>query len=174
MQSVAFSVRVCDMHHWELAWTTLKPLTDEEVELCVASLARLGCSLPQLQVESTERRVSVRHAADDEFLLEFGFAPELASPGVLDTSTQGLVRDGHIAWNWCRTNRREPETGLLIRKFRQLQEITGDKLLVWDDDGVCYWSWGSCRLEEADLEPDSVVDAHLKHTSLPYTLLKAS
>jgi hypothetical protein len=161
------------MHHWELAWTTLKPLEDGEVERCVASLARLGCSLPQLQVESTERYVAVRHQADDEFLVEFGFAPERPA-GILDTPSRGLVRDGHIAWNWCCTNRRQPETGLLIYKFRQLQKITGDKLLVWDDDGTCYWSWGSCRLEEAGIDPDSVVDAHLKHGSPPFTLLKAS
>lgn len=162
------------MHHWELAWTTLRPLDDGEVERCVASVARLGCSLPQLQVESTDRYVAVRHPEDDEFLVEFGFPPELGSAAVLDTPARGLVRDGHIAWNWCCTNRRQPETGLLIYKFRQLQEITGDKLLVWDDDGICYWSWGSCRLEEAGIDPDSVVDAHLKHSSLPFTLLKAS
>jgi hypothetical protein len=159
-----------------VAWTTSRPIADEEVERCVAALAALGCSLPQFDVDSVEDRyVAVRHRQTEELLLEFGFASD--SPGTssaAESARRGLVQDGQIAWNWCCTGRRQPETGLIIHKFRLLQAITGDKLLVWDDDGMCHWSWGSCRLEEAGIDPFAVVDAHLKHAPVPFVLQKAS
>lgn len=162
--------------HWEVSWSTLAPLSDEEVERCVAAIARLGCSLTDLVVETDgERYVSVRHRRHEGLLLEFGYAdaaPAGRPEGLPGGS--GLVEDGQIAWNWCRTERRQPETGLIVHKLRQLQTITGDKLLVWDDDGMSHWSWGSCRLEEADIDPHAVIDAHLQHLPLPQPLRKAS
>lgn len=162
--------------HWELAWTSLRPLADEEVEGCAAALAGLGCSLPQFDVDFIEGRyVAIRHRENDELLLEFGFAFDAPGPRNMEGNAgRGLVHNGHIAWNWCCTGRRQPETGLIVHKFRQLQAITGDKLLVWDDDGMCHWSWGSCRLEEADIDPFAAVDAHLNHAPLPSILRKAS
>jgi hypothetical protein len=161
------------MQHWEVSWSTLRPLIDEEVERCVAAVSRLGCSLPNLLVETLDGRyVAVRHRENDELLLEFGFAD--AAPSAFDAASgRGLIERGQIVWNWCCTGRRQPETGLIVHKFRQLQQITGDKLLVWDDDGMSHWSWGSCRLEEAGVDPHSVIDAHLKHAP-PQTLRRAS
>jgi hypothetical protein len=155
--------------HWEIAWSTLRPLTSDEVEQAVAGIARLGCSMPDLVIERAgERFVVVTHRRDDEFFLEFGMASE-AQPGsnVMQISKGGLVEGGHIAWNWCCTGRRQPETGLIIRKWRQIQTLVSDKLLVWDDDGQCHWSWGSCPLADAALDPLAVVDAHLNRTPLP-------
>ena len=150
--------------HWEIAWTTLQPLTPEEVERSVAAIKRLGCSLVDFVVEAVDDRlVAVRHRQNDEFLLEFGFAAD-APDGALrrhGAGDHGLVEDGRVAWNWCCTSKRQPETGLLILKWRQVQTIASDKLLVWDDDGLCHWSWGSCSLQQVALDPMTVVDAHL-------------
>ena len=142
----------------------------------MAAVARLGCSLTDFQVETAGGRyVAVRHRQNDELLLEFGFADAAPGDRQLDApGCRGLVEGGHIAWNWCRTGRRQPETGLIVHKLRQLQAITGDKLLVWDDDGMSHWSWGSCRLEEADIDPHAVIDAHLKRIPIPQALRKAS
>ena len=72
--------------HWEVAWTTTRPLADEEVERCVAALAALGCSLPQFDVASVEDRyVAVRHRQNEELLLEFGFASD--APGTRSATT---------------------------------------------------------------------------------------
>ena len=151
-------------HHWEISWTTLKPLTPDDVERSVAAIARLGCSTTELAVEAIdERYVAVRHRENDEFLLEFGFAETAPKCNPTpDTHRHGLAEGGHIAWNWCCTAREQPETGLLIRKFRQMQTLTGDKLLVWDDDGLAHWSWGSCPVEQSGLDPMAIVDAHLR------------
>lgn len=158
--------------HWEVSWSTLGPLLDEEVERCVAAIARLGCATTNFIVETLgESYVAVRHRDNDGLLLEFGFAQ--ASPRRQADVSRGLIENGEIAWNWCCTGRRQPETGLIVYKFRQLQAITGDKLLVWDDDGMSHWSWGSCRLEEADIDPLAVIDAHLKGLP-PQALAKAS
>lgn len=145
--------------HWEIAWTTLQPLTGEEVARSVEAIGRLACSLPSLTLEASDGSyIAVRHRGNDEFVLEFGHA-EAAPCCPLD---HGLVEDGHIVWNWCCTGGRQPETGLVIRKLREIQTICADKLLVWDDDGQCHWSWGSCSLEEAGLDPMAVVDTHLR------------
>jgi len=162
--------------HWEVSWSTLNPLSDEEVERCVAVIARLGCSTTSFVVETSgEGYVAVRHRENDELLLEFGFAAAAPPGRPLDApGGRGLVEGGQIAWNWCCTGRRQPETGLIVHKLRQLQAITGDKLLVWDDDGMSHWSWGSCRLEEADIDPHAVIDAHLKRIPIPQALRKAS
>jgi hypothetical protein len=156
--------------HWEIAWSTLRPLGEAEVERSVRAIARLGCASQEFIVEAVESRyVAIRHRATDEFLLEFGFAEDApGGPALRETIAAGLVNRGHIAWNWCCTARRRPETGLVLFKFRQVQEITGDKLLVWDDDGMCHWSWGSCTLEQAALQPLAVVDAHLHGLHLPH------
>jgi hypothetical protein len=153
------------MHHWEIAWSTLRPLSEDEVERSVRALSRIGCAYPEFAVEDIEGRyVAIRHRNFDEFLLEFGFAPDAP---VRAASVSGLVEHGHIAWNWCCTERRHPETGLVLYKFRQVQEMTGDKLLVWDDSGMCHWSWGSCTLVEAGLDPAAVVDGHLRGLAAP-------
>jgi hypothetical protein len=150
--------------HWEISWSTLRPLTDADVGACVTALTRLGCSTTDLKVEAVEDRyVCIRHRRRDEFLLEFGFTSD--SP-CCRGMTHGLVEDGEIRWNWCCTGRVQPETGLILRKFAQLQMITGDKLLVWDDDGHCHWSWGSCPLEQADIDPHVVVDVRLANLRL--------
>jgi hypothetical protein len=147
-------------HHWEIAWTTLQPLSEDEVERSVDALAGLGCSLTDFVVEMIDSRyVLVRHRTLDECVVEFGFAAD--APHVERAVGRGLVEDGHIRWNWCCTERKQPETGLILRKFAQIQSITGDKLLVWDDDGRCYWSWGACPLEQAGIDPMAVVDRHL-------------
>lgn len=155
--------------HWEIAWTTLKPLSDEEVERSVRAIARLGCSSPDFIVEAIgDRYVSVRHAEYDEFQLEFGFAEDAAgSPPFRDAIGNGLVQSGHIAWNWCCTSNDHALMDLALYKLRQVQEITGDKLLVWDDDGMCHWAWGSCTIAEAGLDPMAIVDAHLHGLALP-------
>jgi hypothetical protein len=160
--------------HWEISWTTLQPLTRDEVEGAVLAIARLGCSWPDFAVEQVDDRfVSVRHRKDDEFLLEFGFAS--ASPCCGDPGTDcGLASEGRVGWNWCCTGKRQPETGLVVHKLRQVQAIAGDKLLVWDDDGLCHWSWGSCPLSQVDLDPMAIVDDHLQALRLPPRLDKAS
>jgi len=164
------------MRHWEVSWTTLQPLSDDEVERSVAAIARLGCSLPSFAVDTHgDRYVVVRHKTNDELLLEFGFAD--ASPcctPVRETAGRGLVDGGQIAWNWCCTGKSQPETGLIINKFRQVQSILDDKMLVWDDDGVSHWSFGSCPLEQTGLDPMAILDAHLKGADLPAWLPKAS
>lgn len=147
--------------HWEIAWTTLRPLTDGEVERSVEALARLGCSTTDFVVEAVENRyVSVRHRKLEECVIEFGLAGD--APRCGRSFERGLVEDGgHIRWNWCCTGRKQPETGLILRKFSQIQAITGDKLLVWDDDGRCHWSWGACPVEQAGIDPMAVVDGRL-------------
>jgi hypothetical protein len=147
---------------WEVAWTTLEPLTDREVERAVAVTGWLGCSLPDLKSEVIEGRyVCLTHREDPAFAFEFGFAH-----GAPDRPScrpeRGLAHYGEIAWNWCRTGRRQPLTDLVLRKLRQVQEVCGDKLLVWDDDGLAHWSWGSCPIEETGFDPERVIDAHLQ------------
>jgi hypothetical protein len=122
-------------------------------------------------VTNDNRYVAVRHREDDEFLLEFGFERHAPCSNRLAELCHGLVEDGHVAWNWCCTGSRQPETSLLIHKFRQVQAVVHDKLLVWDDDGFAHWSWGSCPLEKTGLDPMAIVDAHLRH--LPYDGLQA-
>lgn len=155
--------------HWEVAWTTLRPLSDEETERSVRAIAKLGCGSPDFIVEAiADRYVMVRHRRIEEFELEFGFAGD--APGSLplrEAIGSGLVRDGHIAWNWCCTGKDHGATDLVLYKLRQVQEITGDKLLIWDDNGMCHWSWGSCTLNEAGRDPMAVVDTHLRHLALP-------
>jgi hypothetical protein len=155
--------------HWEIAWTTLQPLADEEVERCVLAIARLGCSSPDFIVEARgDRYVSVHHRGSVEFQLEFGFAQDApGSSPFREAIASGLIQDGHLAWNWCCTDKGHATTGLVLYKLRQVQEITGDKLLVWDDDGMCHWGWGSCTIGEAGLNPLAVVDAHLHGLALP-------
>ena len=158
------------MHrYWEIGWTTLRPLSEEEVEACVRAIAKLGCCSPDFVVEARDSRyVVVCHRRFDEFQLEFGFAED--APGSLyyrGAIESGLVRNGQIAWNWCCTGKDYATTDLALYKLRQVQEITGDKLLVWDDDGMCHWSWGSCTLTEAGYNPMSLVDAHLRALALP-------
>jgi hypothetical protein len=155
--------------HWEIAWSTLRPLSCDEVAKAVAALARLGCSLPDFAIERTgEHYVAISRRRDDEFFLEFGIQAESGPTSIAGAlSRGGLVQDGHISWNWCCTGRRQPETGLIIRKWRQVQALVSDKLLIWDDDGQCHWSWGSCSLSEVAVDPMVVVDAHLKGTPLP-------
>jgi hypothetical protein len=147
--------------HWEIAWTTLRPLSEQEVESSVEALARLGCSLTNFVVEAIDNRyVSVRHRTIEECVLEFGFAEDAPCGG--RQFGRGLVEDGgHIRWNWCCTERKQPETGLILRKLSQIQAITGDKLLVWDDDGRAHWSWGACPLEQVGIDPMAVVDGRL-------------
>jgi hypothetical protein len=149
--------------HWEIAWTTLQPLTEDEIERSVGAIKRLGCSLIDFVVEPVDDRfVAVRHRQNDEFLLEFGSAADAPNGTARRVGEgHGLIEDGRVAWNWCCTGRRQPETGLLVLKWRQVQAITGDKLLVWDDDGLCHWSWGSCPLQQVALDPMAIVDAHL-------------
>lgn len=152
-------------HHWEIAWTSLRPLGDEAVRRAVVTISRLGCSWPQFVVDAVEDRyVRVRHRGDDEFVLELGFAADSpAHPYGGDASCRGLVDgDGLIAWNWCCTGRAQPETSLILRKWREVQAILDDNLIVWDDDGMCHWSWGSSTLERAGLDPISIVDSHLR------------
>ena len=55
-----------------------------------------------------------------------------------------------------------------------MQSILDDKMLVWDDDGVSHWSFGSCPLEQTGLDPMAILDAHLKGADLPAWLPKAS
>jgi hypothetical protein len=162
-------------NHWEVSWTSLRRLTDHEVQRAVEAIARIGCSFANFAVETVERRyVAVRHRCDDEFLLEFGFAqdaPCCSHPHALD---RGLVDQGRIVWNWCCTRRRQPETGLVIHKLRQVQGLTGDKLLVWDDDGMSHWSWGSCPLEQSGHDPMTIIDAHLHDAPSAFLQPKAS
>ncbi len=150
--------------HWEIAWTSLRPLDADGVEKAVDAIARLGCSSTSFQVEAVAGRyVAVRHRKDEEFLLEFGFAQD--APGALAArcaSGRGLVESGHIVWNWCCTSRRQPETGLIVLKFRQVQKLLADNLVVWDDDGNTHWSWGSCPASQANVDPMALVDAHLR------------
>jgi hypothetical protein len=161
-------------HHWEISWTTLQPLADDEVRRAVLAIARLGCSWPDFDVECVEDAyVAVRHRRDDEFLIEFGFAS--AAPCCSDPGADGgLVSEGQVAWNWCCTGKRQPETGLVIHKLAQVQAIANDKLLIWDDDGHSHWSWGSCPLTQVDLDPMPVVDAHLRALRLPPRMADAS
>jgi hypothetical protein len=156
-------------HHWEIAWTTLTPLSEDEVERSVASLTRLGCSMTDFVVEAIDDRyVMVRHRTLDECVLEFGFAED--APASARSFSRGLVEAGHVHWNWCCTERKQPETGLILRKFAEVQSITGNKLLVWDDDGRCHWSWGSCPIEEAGIDPMAVVDGRLRDVRAPERL----
>lgn len=150
--------------HWEIAWSTLEPLSAEEVQRAVEAIARLGCSLTNFAVEAVDSRyVTVRHRKNDEFLLEFGFAADAPQGPAGSMLSRGLIdAEGAIAWNWCCTSRAQPETGLIIRKWRQVQAIAGDKLLIWDDDGVCHWSWGSCPIEQSGHDPQRVIAAHLR------------
>jgi hypothetical protein len=154
--------------HWEISWTTLRPLSDEETERSVRAIAKLGCCSPDFVVEALDSRyVAVRHRRFEEFQLEFGFADQATgSPPFREAMASGLVQSGHVAWNWCRTGKERTATDLALYKLRQVQEITGDKLLVWDDDGMCHWAWGSCTLAEAGLDPMDIVDAHLRRLSL--------
>lgn len=140
------------------------------------AIARLGCSSQDFVVEAVEDRyVAVRRRRFDEFLLEFGFAqdaPARAPCG--DAIESGLVQHGQIAWNWCCTGKDHALTDLALYKLRQVQEITGDKLLIWDDDGMCHWAWGSCTVAEAGLHPMAAVDAHLRGLVLPALPHRAS
>ncbi len=152
-------------HRWEIAWITLQPLAEREVRDAVEALTRLPVSLPNLVIDARGTRyVAFRHRRDDAFLLEFGFAEDAPS-GPLP-KRHGLVENGRIVWNWCGTSGRQPETRLIVATWRRVQQITADKLLVWDDGGSCHWSWGSCSLEAAGLDPMAVVDAHLRHATL--------
>jgi hypothetical protein len=150
-------------HHWEISWSTIRPLTDSQVEEAVRAFARLGCSTTALAVETIDARyVAVRHRTNEEFLLEFGFAEDAPGPAALrPTCGRGLVENGHIAWNWCCTAKKQPETGLVILKFKQVQQILGDALFVWDDAGKSHWSWGSCPIEQTGTDPLALIDAHL-------------
>jgi hypothetical protein len=103
----------------------------------------------------------VRHQRHRDLLLEFGYPIEGVAQWPSRHLGLGLVRNGSISWNWCGTGRRQPETDLILRKLRQVQEICSDKLLVWDDDGTCHWSWGTCSLEEAGFEPLQEIDRGL-------------
>jgi hypothetical protein len=149
--------------HWEISWSTIRPLTDSLVEDAVRAFARLGCSTTTLGVETIDSRyVAVHHRKNDEFLLEFGFAEDAPGPEALrPTCARGLVERGHITWNWCCTGKKQPETGLVILKFRQVQQILRDALFVWDDDGNSHWSWGSCPIEQTGADPLALIDAHL-------------
>ncbi len=153
--------------HWEITWTTLRPLLDAEVRRAVRDIARLGGESSRLEVRRiADEHVSLRHRDDGEFFLEFGFAS--AAPCCSGPCAEvGLVRDGHIAWNWTSASGRQPDTRLIVQLWRNVQAVAGDKLLVWDDNGLCHWSWGSCPLPQAGLDPMTVVDAHLQHLRLP-------
>jgi hypothetical protein len=142
----------------------LRPLADNEIERSVDAIARLGCSFAKFTTEHVPGRyVAVRHREDDEFLLEFGFAENAPCCSLSHaTIDRGLAQGGTIVWNWCCTGRSQPETGLVIRKLREVQAITLDKLLIWDDDGMAHRSWGSCALEESGDDPMAVVDEHLR------------
>jgi hypothetical protein len=162
--AVARSGSMVDQRHWEISWTTIRPLTARDVEAAVRELSRLACSWPQFAVECLDGRfVAIRHRQDDELVLEFGVGDESQANHQPALSSAGLVLGGHITWNWCCTGKRQPETDLLLHKWRQVQSVVGDKLLIWDDDGTCHWSWGSCTLEQAEIRPYAIVDAHL-HT----------
>jgi hypothetical protein len=164
------------MRHWEIAWTTVKPLTDDEISASVDAIGRLGCSLAALTVESIDGRyVAVRHRSNEEFLVEFGYADTAPCCSLMrDSCGHGLVEEGHIPWNWCCTGKSQPETGLVIRKLRQVQSITGDKLLIWDDDGMAHFSWGSCPIEQTGLDPMAVVDSHLRQLAPERVQARAS
>jgi hypothetical protein len=134
----------------------------------VSQIGWLGCSLAAFKTEIVEGRyVCVTHRDDPDFRFEFGFAHDAPQPfGPTCRSERGLAHYGEIAWNWCSTGQRQPETDLVLRKLRQVQEICGDKLLVWDDDGQAHWSWGSCPIEQTGLNPERLVDAHLRSVTL--------